>query len=654
MMQFEIKDRDASARLGRLHTLHGIVTTPTLLPVINPNKVVISPKEMKERFGVEMVITNSYIIRKHERLHKKAVEEGVHALIDFDGPIMTDSGTFQAYVYGSVDVEPLEIVEFQKNIGVDVGTILDVFGTPDQTKKEAESGMKETLKRAKVSVAIKEEMGIACPVQGSIYPDLRFKCAQEVSKLDADLFPIGGVVPLMENQRYADLAKIILASKKGLDPSKPVHLFGAGHPLIFPLAAALGCDIFDSSAYVKYAQEDRMIFSNGTAHLKDMDEIPCCCPICSKWGVDELKKSDKKTRIRCISEHNLYISMKEIKEIRNAIRIGKLWELVEEKSVQNPWLYDAIQVIESDQEKEWLELFEPIHKKKALFYTGSHTIHRPIIFRLFHRLRQWYTISDKTVIVFPEKTKPYSVSYEHEINTILKKNPNVEIVVDSSLGPVPIFLDEMYPFAQSVFPLNVDSMTSQITKEFFKDFLKDKTVIQWQGKKTLDLIKPAKSMQHEVDLNVRRVFAVASMQLGKNVADTLFNGDISMVTSKKTGKIRNVLCDKDHIVSMRASDGLFTLKLHGGKRLHESFPFPRFRIIIDDDAVPFVKEGKSVFSKFVVNGDLMLRPYDECIVVDKKDNFLGVGRCLLTVNEMIAFDFGQAVKMREHISVDSE
>ena len=204
---------------------------------------------------------------------------------------MTDSGTFQSYVYGDIDLDPLEIVEFQKNIGVDIGTILDVFCTPDQTKKEAIDGVDETIKRAKKSMKIKNVMALACTVQGSIYPDLREKCAKSLSDTGADFFPIGGVVPLMENQRYSDLIRVILSSKRGLNLSKPVHLFGAGHPLVFPIAVALGCDFFDSSAYAKYAQDDRLIFPWGTEKLDTLSELPCCCPVCSKYSVSELKKS---------------------------------------------------------------------------------------------------------------------------------------------------------------------------------------------------------------------------------------------------------------------------------------------------------------------------------------------------------------------------
>ena len=139
------------------------------------------------------------------------------------------------------------------------------------------------------------------------------------------------------------------------------------------------------------------------------------------------------------------------------------------------------------------------------------------------------------------------------------------------------------------------------------------------------------------------------MQFGKNAFKALFNGDIKIVKSRKTGKIRNIYCDNDHILSMRAGDGLFTLKLDGALKLHDFFKYPSLRVIIKEDAVPFIIDGKSVFAKFVVDCDKNLRPYDECIIVDEKDTFLGVGRCLLNKIEMLSFDFGMAVKVREHI-----
>ena len=646
-MKFEIKDRDAAGRICKLTTKHGTVTTPNLMPVINPNKMLITPKEMKKLFGTEIVITNSYIIKKDEKLRERALKNGVHKLIDFNGPIMTDSGTFQSYIYGDIKLNPEEIVKFQRDIGSDIGTILDVFIEPNQTKKQAEKGVNETIKRAKKAVKIKKDMALACTIQGSIYTDLREKCAKEISKIDADFYPIGGVVPLMEGQRYEDLIRSIIHSKKGLDPSKPVHLFGAGHPLIFPLAVALGCDFFDSSSYVKYANDGRMLFPWGTEKLDDLIELPCSCPVCSKYDVSELKKIDNKQRILEIAKHNLYICFAELKKIRSAISNGNLWELVERRANSNPYLLEAFNELKKPENKRWLEFFEPISKNKAMFYTGNQTIHRPIIYRTHKRLKESYKSFYKTVVVFPEAGKPYSVFYSKEIDKIISKY-KADILIRSNIGPVPVELDEMYPFAQSVFPKNVDKETEEFSRIAFSDYVKNKKIIYWNGNKTLTELEKLENKDYDFDL--KRLSAVIDMQFGKNISKKLLEGEIEIIKSKKTGKIRNIYCDNKHILSMRASDGMFTLKIDGAKMLHKSSKSPKIRVIINDDAVPFVKDGKSVFSKFVINGDELLRPYDECIVVDQNDNFLGVGRCLLTVSEMVAFNFGQAVKMREHIS----
>jgi 7-cyano-7-deazaguanine tRNA-ribosyltransferase len=644
-MTFEIKERDAAGRLCKFTTKHGAVTTPNLLPVINPNKMMIPPKEMKKRFATEILITNSYIIYKDAKLRKQALEQGVHKLIDFNGSIMTDSGTFQSYVYGDVKLDSLEIVRFQRDIGSDIGTILDIFGTPGQTKDEAEQGVKETIARAKKSVPEKGEMLLACTVQGSVYPDLREHCAQQLSVLDADFFPIGGVVPLMENQRYSDLVRCILAAKRGLDPSKPVHLFGAGHPLIFPLAVALGCDFFDSSAYAKYANDGRMIFQWGTERFDDLTELPCCCPVCSKYTALELRELDVKERTLQLALHNLYVSFAEMKTIRAAIIGGWLWELVEQRASANPSLYDALRVLRQPEHLHWLELYEPTSKKTALFYTGPQTIHRPTIHRYHTRLFTRYEPLLKTTVVFPEGTKPYSMFYSREIKNILEKE-NVNFVVDSHLGPIPFELDEMYPLAQSVFPDEIDQETREKVQQVFEKFLKNKTVIRWDDCST---IKEEKSLKQNVDLDMKRISAVADMQFGRGASQALLNGEITIIKSKRTGKIRNIICDGSHVFSMRAEDGLFTLKMDGGRRLHRGLKYPLLRVVVTDDAVPFVKEGKSVFAKFVKDCDPDLRPFDECLIVNENDTLLAVGRTLLNRDEMLAFRHGMAVKTRESI-----
>lgn len=645
-MSFELRERDAAGRLCKLTTKHGTVTTPNLLPVINPNKMLISPMEMKQRFGIEILITNSYIIYKDAKLKNQALENGVHALVDFDGSIMTDSGTFQSYVYGDVKLDPLDIVRFQRDIGSDIGTILDIFGTPDQTKEEAERGAHETIERAKNSIPEKGDMLLACPVQGSVYPDIRNRCAKQLSTLDADFFPIGGVVPLMENQRYEDLVRCILAAKQGLNPSKPVHLFGAGHPLMFPLAVALGCDFFDSSAYAKYAKDDRMVFPWGTEKLNDLTEIPCCCPVCSTYTVPELKDLEKNDRIKQLALHNLYISFAEMKKIRTAIVGGWLWELVEQRASANPFLYEAVRVLREPHHLRWLEHHEPVSKKTAIFFTGSQTIYRPILYRYHARLFNRFKPLFETTVVFPEGTKPYSLYYIHKIQKILKAR-DANIVVHSNLGPVPIELDEMYPLAQSIFPATVDQETTEKVHDVFDRFVKGMTVVHWTEESPL---LSEKSHVSRIDLDVRRISAVADMQFGLGASEALLNGKITVIKSKRTGKIRNIICDGAHILSMRAEDGLFTLKLEGGRRLHTSLKYPLVRVVVTDDAEPFIRQGKSVFAKFVADCDPDLRPFDECLIVNEHDTLLAVGRTMLTRDEMFAFQQGMAVKTRESIS----
>jgi len=343
--------------------------------------------------------------------------------------------------------------------------------------------------------------------------------------------------------------------------------------------------------------------------------------------------------------HNLYVSFAEIKTIRTALTGGWLWELVEQRAAANPSLTDALRVLREPKHLRWLEHYEPTSKKSALFYTGPQTIHRPIIHRYHTRLFTRYEPLSKISVVFPEGTKPYSMFYSREIIDILKKK-NVNFVVDSYLGPVPFELDEMYPLAQSVFPEIIDQETRENVQQVVERFFKNKTVIRWDE---YTAINEEKSLIKNINLDMRRIIAVADMQFGRGASKVLLNGEITIIKSKRTRKIRNVICDGAHVISMRANDGLFTLKVDGGRRLHKGLKYPLLRVVVTDDAVPFIKEGKSVFGKFVKDCDPDLRPFDECLIVDKNDTLLAVGRTLLNRDEMLMFRHGMAVKTRESI-----
>lgn len=648
-----MKDRAAAGRIGRLATKHGPVTTPTLLPVINPNIPIVAPADMKRLFGAEMLITNAYIIRKSEALRAKALEEGVHKTIGWDGPLMTDSGTFQSYFYNKpIEVAPVEIVEFQKKIGVDVGTILDVFTTPDHTWEEAQEHLAETMRRAAASVAVKEGMMLAVTVQGGVFPDLRAASAKAVGALDVDLVPIGGVVPLMEQGRYADLARVILAAKRNLPSGKPVHLFGAGHPLVFPLAAALGCDLFDSASYAKYAKDGRLMFPNGTRSLDELEELGCPCPECGRWkDAAELRTAAAAEREGALARHNLHVSFAEVRRVRQAIRDGALWELVEERAAQNAGLLDALRVLRGEDEARWLESLEPVSGPRALQYRGAHTMFRPGVRRLHERLLAAWTPRSKVAVVLPERSKPYGDSYAPYLASFLRSGH--DFLVETPFGPVPLEFERMYPVAQSVFPAALDLEAKGVRDAFAARFFR-----KFDGCDVL----PVDLGEHEsVPLDQcsatpdafehRRLAALADYQFGLGATKALLAGTVTFRRSA-SGMVRNVLADGEHVASLRARDGLLSLRIAGARRLVSLSEAPRSRIVLEDEAAAFVREGKNVMAKFVRSADPALRPGDDAAVVNERGDLVGVGRCMLSGWEMREFPRGLAAKNTEHARDD--
>jgi len=338
---FEITARDGRGRLGRLHTQHGILETPALLPVINPNIRTIEPREMWDRYGIGALITNSYIIWKHEGLKETATEQGVHALLDFPGVVMADSGTFQSYIYGDVEVGVEEIVQFQRSIGVDIATMLDVFSRPDMNEEQVAECVRETLKRAPASIQAAGTTMLNGPIQGGLFKHLRTESAQGMGEFDFAVHPIGGIVPVMERHMYKDYAKIMLASLPHLPPNRPVHMFGCGHPMLFPMSIALGADLFDSAAYALFARDGRLLTPWGTQKIQTLTEWPERMPCVAGHTPAEIRSLGKKEMTAHLARYNLEVTLAELDRCKQAIRDGTIWRLAERRSHQHPALREA-------------------------------------------------------------------------------------------------------------------------------------------------------------------------------------------------------------------------------------------------------------------------------------------------------------------------
>ncbi len=417
---FRVRRSDASARLSDLKTRSGTITLPEFFPVYNPNKPLVKPKEMRD-IGVKAIITNSYIIYKSEDMRIKAVERGIHSFLDFDGIVMTDSGAYQIYRYGDVEVSNEEILRFQHSIGSDIGSILDVPMSSEIRRKEAEQGVFRTLKNAEQWAGLKDELKgtlwVGTP-QGSVYRDLVEYSARKIRDLEFDYNGVGSLKIALERYDFSLQADHFLLIRSILSPGKPFHFWGIGHPSTFAFFAAIGADSFDSAAYALYAKQDRYMTPHGTLSLDEIEEFPCTCPICSSYTPKEVKELPKNERKALIAKHNLYVSLSEIRKIREAIRGEWLWELVQERSRFHPQLYRALEHV-LKRYSELLEIREPFSKSSGIQYSGSETFFRPEIVRSRERIRN-----------------------------IVSKRSFRRVLY----GLVPLGLKYSYPFGQTVYP----------------------------------------------------------------------------------------------------------------------------------------------------------------------------------------------------------
>jgi 7-cyano-7-deazaguanine tRNA-ribosyltransferase len=213
----------------------------------------------------------------------------------------------------------------------------------------------------------------------------------------------------------------------------------------------------------------------------------------------------------------------------------------------------------------------------------------------------------------------------------------------SPFGPVPAELDEIYPIAQSLFPENADIETTTYAEDSLISFITEK------GFTETTVMEDVPKGEEKFNALAERATAVARYQFGIRAADALLSGKMEFVTSKNTGKIRNVIVDGMHVLSMRAEDGLYTLRPEGAAKIVAAVPGMHMRVVVSDDAVPFVSEGKSVFCAFVKDCDPEIRPMEEVLVVDGNDKLVAVGRALLIRDEMLSFRKGIAVKVRDGV-----
>jgi 7-cyano-7-deazaguanine tRNA-ribosyltransferase len=378
---FESFSSDIAGRTGRLTVGKKTVKTPALLPVINPHLQLVTPKEL-QAMGIEALITNAYIFSQSRQFRERAMSEGLHRVLDFDGVIMTDSGSFQLSVYGQVSITNTETLSFQRDIRSDIWVPLDIPTSPASDRNTTEQELAITMQRLKEAKDVfGSDAPIAGPVQGGIFEDLRERAGREVTDLGFSFCPIGAVVPLMESYRYRDLVSVVMAAKRTLSPSACVHLFGAGHPSMFALATAMGCDLFDSAAYALYAKDGRYLTVHGSYRISELVDLPCACAVCRSHSAEELRAAPDRERLLAL--HNLHVTLAEIARIRQAISDGTLWELADERCRGHPQLLAGYRALLGHAPE--LEVHDRVSKRR-FFYRGDESCRRTEVLRYQQQL----------------------------------------------------------------------------------------------------------------------------------------------------------------------------------------------------------------------------------------------------------------------------
>jgi len=464
---FEVLAEDLLGRIGRIRTRDGkSAETPLFLPVINPVTQDIPANWMRESLGAEAVITNAYIILR--RLREQALSRGVHGILNFDGIVMTDSGGYQVLEYGGVETSPEEIAIFQEEVGSDIAVPLDI-PTGLSGRERAEETVEMTLRNLRITLSVLEGRGSrralwAAPIQGGIHLDLLRRCAEEERIMDFDLYALGSPTPLMEGYQFSKLFKMISTVRPVIGFGKPLHLFGAGHPMIFPFIVALGVDMFDSASYYIYARDGRYITETGTMKIDKLDYLPCCCPICSKLTARELREAEGAERVRLLAMHNLHVCYMEVRRIKQAIRDGRLMELLEMRARSHPSLYQGfIEVMRDEDLLRLMERHTPISTRRGINLYDWISMRRPEVASARRRLRRNCFSGGRGfagALLLPE-----SMEFSPEKASRIPGDLDI-LFYGGPFGLIPLSLRYCYPFSQVSYPRaliedNLDELVSE-------------------------------------------------------------------------------------------------------------------------------------------------------------------------------------------------
>jgi queuine tRNA-ribosyltransferase len=366
-------DANSKARRGRLTTAHGVIETPAFMPVGTQGSVkAVSPRELRE-LNAQIILGNTYHLFVRPGLDAIRHFGGLHRFMNWDGPILTDSGGYQIFSLAKLRkitadgvhfqnhldgtptfISPEIAMEIQGALGSDVAMVLDECPPwpceHDYAARSMEMTMrwarrcKEVSHRAQNLTGLTSQVSHATArrgqlvfgiVQGATFPDLRRASAEATVEIGFDGYAVGGV---SVGEPEEEMMLAVEHSEPFLPSDKPRYAMGLGTPPQMLELIGRGVDMFDCVLPTRLARNGTAFTSAGTLNLKNahfaLDAGPieqnCACPACREFTrgyLRHLVKAEEILGLRLITLHNLHFYLDLMRRAREAIESGDFDQL---------------------------------------------------------------------------------------------------------------------------------------------------------------------------------------------------------------------------------------------------------------------------------------------------------------------------------------
>ncbi|HSQ55929.1 MAG TPA: tRNA guanosine(34) transglycosylase Tgt [Gemmata sp.] len=352
---FALEATDAGARAGFLQTPHGGVQTPVFMPVDTQATVKGLTPEMVRDAGAQIILGNTYhlALRPGDELIREL--GGLHAFMNWPGPILTDSGGFQVFSLATqvkiddegakfrshidgalLELTPERAVEIQENLGSDIAMVLDECPPATGDPATILAAVRRTVKWAARCKAHhgRQDQALFAIVQGGVDLEVRAECARELVAMDFPGYALGG---FSVGEAPESMHAILPACAAMLPEAKPRYLMGVGRPEDLLAGIAAGIDMFDCVMPTRNGRNALAFTGEGTIRLRNAKhrrdprpiESGCACYCCANYSrayLHHLFAADEMLGPTLLSLHNLACYLRLMRDAREAIVAGRFAE----------------------------------------------------------------------------------------------------------------------------------------------------------------------------------------------------------------------------------------------------------------------------------------------------------------------------------------